>query len=119
MYGPLGIILQTNGYTWVDGLGSWNLVDRSHYYYQSSSSEVITVADGTQRIFPNPTSGILNIDGLTGPARVKVYSLQGQLLKAIEQVKNTIDISDLPAGVYILNLATGNKIPLRKRVVKQ
>jgi len=65
-------------------------------------------------IFPNPTSGIINISGLSEPAELKVYSIQGQLLKSAAQVQNTVDISDLPAGVYFLNISTGDKTFLKK-----
>ena len=35
------------------------------------------------------------------------------MLKSEQQVENSIDISDLPAGVYVLNLSVGNKIVLK------
>ena len=43
-------------------------------------------------LFPNPTSGIINITGLNEPAEVKIYSIQGQLLKSEQQVDSIIDL---------------------------
>jgi hypothetical protein len=70
-------------------------------------------------IFPNPTSGIVNITGLTQPAEVKIYSLQGQLLKSLRQVQSGINVSDLSSGVYIIHLTSGGDITVRKLVVKK
>ncbi len=69
-------------------------------------------------IFPNPTSGIINIIGLAEPAEVRVYSIQGQLMKKFSQIENTIDVSDLKSGIYILQLSSkgGNLV---RRIVKE
>jgi hypothetical protein len=59
----------------------------------------------TVKLYPNPTSGILNIE--TGNSdvlpEVKIYSIQGALL--INTQGNKIDISSLPNGVYIANIS--------------
>ena len=70
------------------------------------------------RIFPNPTSGIINTTGLSQSAEVKLYSIQGQLLKSEYQIINTVDISDLPTGVYFLNLKSGDTV-VKRTIVKR
>jgi hypothetical protein len=50
---------------------------------------------------------------------VKLYSIAGQLVKSLHRVKTSIDISDLPIGVYILNLTSGTNATIRKMVVKE
>ncbi|MFC2121312.1 kelch repeat-containing protein [Bacteroidota bacterium] len=70
-------------------------------------------------LYPNPTNSIINITGLTKPAEVKIYSIQGKLLKTETQVENTIDISELPAGIYFLKLLIGNNTQVKKTVIKK
>jgi len=70
-------------------------------------------------VYPNPASGIINISGLIQAVDVEVYSIQGQLLKSAVQVQNTVDISNLPAGVYFLNLTKGDRTVVKKIVVKK
>jgi len=56
------------------------------------------------KLYPNPTSWVLNIE--TGNndmfPEVKIYSIQGALL--VNTKGNRIDISALPNGVYIANV---------------
>ncbi len=70
-------------------------------------------------IFPNPTSNLINITGLIQPADVKLYSIQGQIAKSFQQVQTSIDVSDLPTGLYIVSLKTADNEIIRKRIVKQ
>jgi hypothetical protein len=80
----------------------------ARFYYYSISSGIDAVISDNLDIFPNPTSGIINITGLSKPAEVRLFSLHGRLLKKENLVESSIDISDLPAGIYILNLTSGN-----------
>jgi hypothetical protein len=68
------------------------------------------------RIFPNPSSGTLFIDGSVHLSAA-VYDLTGRLLLKAEEVKQ-LDISALSAGSYILILE-GEGISVQKRVVKE
>jgi hypothetical protein len=71
----------------------------------------INDVSNTIKVYPNPTTGILNITGAIGT--VTITDLQGkQVFKSIE---NTFDISELPAGMYFLNLPNGEK----RKIVKQ
>lgn len=68
--------------------------------------------------FPNLTAGVINITGLTQSAEIKIYSNQGQLLKSEQQAVNTIDISDLPVGVYLMTIISGGEV-VTKAIVKR
>jgi hypothetical protein len=105
-------------YEWDSESNDWALSFKEFYYYSTSTGiEQITVNDLT--IFPNPTSGTINITGLTHPAEVKIYSIQGQLLKSDFQVESIIDVSDLVEGIYILNLTTYKDRLVKKILVKK
>ena len=67
-------------------------------------------------VFPNPTTGIVNIaaEGLTN---VSVYDVTGREVMSLG-AESTIDISELEAGVYFVNVATENGSAM-KRIVKE
>ena len=57
------------------------------------------------RIYPNPTSGIVNVkwDGeQTMP--MQVYNIYGQLLQEVPSGENVIDVSSYAKGTYILRI---------------
>ncbi|MFY9243789.1 MAG: glycosyl hydrolase 53 family protein [Polaribacter sp.] len=58
------------------------------------------------KIYPNPTSEILQINSLERINSVKIYDLKGSLLKVIKNInaQNTIDISNLSTGIYFLEV---------------
>jgi hypothetical protein len=93
------------------------LSSRSHYYYNAHLTTVKNICLEEIDIFPNPTTDIINITGLSHPAEVRLFSIQGQLLKTVHQVESTIDVSDLPTGVYFVNLTTGMESVVRKIVI--
>ena len=53
-------------------------------------------------IWPNPVSGLVNIEGIEA-AEVQIYNALGQVVKTV-QGTNNIDVSGLPEGVYLLRI---------------
>lgn len=117
-YNDLENISQSTSFRWDQESNTWILNGRTHYYYQNKSSGVKNIETYNTKIFPNPTSGIINISGLTQPAEVKLYSIQGKLLKTVNQVIRSVDISNLPPGIYILQLRSGNT-QKTERIIKR
>lgn len=60
----------------------------------------------TIRVYPNPTADMLIIDGVTAKQEIAIYSLNGaKVLSALSQEgTNTLYVSELPNGVYLLKL---------------
>jgi hypothetical protein len=76
-------------------------------------------------IYPNPTSGNLKIElGITDRAEVELFNINGQSLEIIKGNQKTIErkiskeLTNQPAGVYILKLLVGNTIKTYK-IVKE
>lgn len=67
-------------------------------------------------IYPNPAQNLVTIEGAE-PSQIELYNLSGQKLDAYKN-STTIDVSGLPAGVYLLKVTTsdGNFV---KKVVKE
>ncbi len=75
-------------------------------------------------IYPNPSSGVVNcqLGTVSEIIKVKVFSLQGVLLKTkdYEKVDNfSFDISDLPQGVYIIEVQSDDEFYTNKILLKK
>jgi gluconolactonase len=69
-------------------------------------------------IFPNPTSGIINISGLKEPAEIKLFTLDGKMVKDINMVESKIDLSDLFPGIYLIQLKSAKAFKISKIIIK-
>ena len=72
-------------------------------------------------VYPNPTTGILNIDLKDlKTTSVELYDLNGCLLTSqkTETINSALNISDLSTGIYLLKVATENG-SITKRIVKE
>ena len=70
------------------------------------------IADDIIRIYPNPTTGILNIENRgENPLNLVVYSYYGQVVFEIEMTAGTesINLSYLDAGMYFVRYISGNQ----------
>ncbi|WP_397300461.1 choice-of-anchor J domain-containing protein [Nonlabens ulvanivorans] len=72
------------------------------------------------KLFPNPSTGIVNINGTVVIDSVTVTNLLGQQLKTIfvNNENAVIDISDLATGLYLFEIQSGSSSATR-RVVKK
>ncbi|NME71052.1 T9SS type A sorting domain-containing protein [Flammeovirga aprica] len=69
-------------------------------------------------IYPNPTSGLANINSIYTITSCRVLSLSGKELIKIENTVQSIDISSLQAGTYILEIQTTEGV-FSKKLIKQ
>ena len=58
------------------------------------------------KIFPNPASNFITIDGIEEGEIVQVFNVNGQLVKTFYQNVSTqqTDVSDLPSGTYFVKI---------------
>ena len=72
-------------------------------------------------VYPNPTADELRIeiDGESSqtPTSVKIWNLNGQLIRHEKVVGSKIDLSGIDHGTYVVEVILGDRV-LRKRVVK-
>jgi uncharacterized surface protein with fasciclin (FAS1) repeats len=85
------------------------------------SSSTDLVDDNTLSILPNPARDIITIQSelmTDEPAKVDIYTVNGQNIISSKVLSgNTIDISQLDSGIYIINIKTKNRI-ITKKLVK-
>jgi cyanophycinase-like exopeptidase len=113
-------------------LNDWETGSGGTWNYWSVNNGVLTEAAGVQpdcfelsvgenavdfSVSPNPVTDVLTIQSSESIHSVNVYTVQGTLVKAISFTE-TIDVGDLPAGIYMVEClsTTGSAI---KRVVKR
>ena len=70
--------------------------------------------NGELLIYPNPVNDILNI---TQEIDIKLYDMVGNLVISKENITQ-IDMTNLPSGIYNLNINHNNKT-INNRIIKQ
>jgi len=101
-------------------IGGSYLVDK--FIYQPNTS--VPTENPKETIYPNPTSGIVNIPmNCANTGKYEIYNATGRLLNSTEitgATNNllTIDFSQYPAGVYSVKVYCGKQIS-QYQVVKE
>jgi Secretion system C-terminal sorting domain len=91
-----------------DGSGAYFLADRKYYYYSEATTAINdrpSMAESLA-ISPNPTTGVLWL-GLQEPAQLRIFDISGiQVSNGTLSPDNTLNIVDLPSGIYIVTAQT-------------
>ncbi|MCB9308960.1 MAG: T9SS type A sorting domain-containing protein [Lewinellaceae bacterium] len=82
-----------------------------------SSSHDVVQNTRKHTLYPNPTSGSIHINGLEIPVSVTISNVSGQHVKICQDVMDEVDISDIPAGMYILDIR-GKDFREQHKIVK-
>jgi len=72
-------------------------------------------------VSPNPATGVIVVQLPEGEFyTVSIVGMTGKVEKYIQQVNGTqtIDVSDLPSGIYIVMAANGSRIHKTKLVIE-
>jgi endonuclease I/chitodextrinase len=94
----------------VDGIGIYN----------SATAGIDNSDFETFKMYPNPTNGNKIYFNLTKDVNVNIYNVLGKLVKTekVDTKNNSIDISNLVKGVYLLKIASQNQIITKKLIKK-
>ncbi|WP_286914355.1 GEVED domain-containing protein [Flavobacterium sp. UBA4197] len=68
-------------------------------------------------VYPNPTTSVVNIQSDAAVKSVKVYNHSGQLVK--EDKNNTLDLSAVSEGMYILQITFENGKSATRKIIKK
>lgn len=86
-----------------------------------STPDGIDKADDVKiELYPNPTNGPLNINSSETISRVEVYNNYGQQVRNVETGSTSVqlNLSELAAGTYILNIHTSSGVTHKRITVK-
>ena len=84
-------------------------------------------ADGILSLYPNPTTGMVNVQFTMNNeqwenAEIQVFDVYGRLLNTVETLRATslqIDLSQYTPGVYLVRVVNGGKVMAVRKVVKE
>lgn len=101
---------------------TWTITAESNPYYFSETCTLNTerFENAEVDIYPNPAKDLLNIKAVNFQIKViKIYDLKGQLVNMIEDLNtNTIDVSTLSQGLYVIHLLSDSGI-VKKKFLKE
>lgn len=85
-----------------------------HYVIETGIGDI---SQPLVQVYPNPVTDMLNVNGLKD-ATVKFYSVNGEEVISLNSFSgNVIDVSTLPAGIYIMNITMEDGVVVRKKIV--
>jgi uncharacterized delta-60 repeat protein len=89
-------------------------------YHPDNSNSVENLTESAFSFYPNPTSGILNIQHQENAFSIQITNNIGQQVytENCTTLKSSIDIHHLPAGIYFLTLQSDSQ-SLTSRFVKE
>ncbi|MET3037102.1 T9SS type A sorting domain-containing protein [Chryseobacterium sp. NRRL B-14859] len=135
----IGILDASNAITWTSAYSGNNFStfgqdsQKELYVAAVNSGKIFKITTGTLgtqesneletvRISPNPASGEIFINGIRNKkTTAEIISAEGRKVLEINQVMDgkSIDISGIPAGVYYINLKSGDlKSYSQKLIIK-
>lgn len=87
-----------------------SLANKCSNYLSSEHS----ISENNSYIYPNPASNFITLKGLEkNNNTIKIYSLLGKEILTTNFNKDKIDISNLPKGVYFLNISNNSRTRLK------
>jgi len=87
-------------------------IDNFTQYSEDCILSTDDITTSTFNIYPNPTRNILNINTTGQIETIKIFSLQGQLIKEIST--SIIDVSILTTGLYFAQVTIDGKTSVKK-----
>ena len=77
--------------------------------YGATPNAVNEISATAFNIYPNPTTGLLTVEsGTEVITNLEVTNLLGEVVLQPKLAQNTINISSLSTGMYLLNITTKN-----------
>lgn len=81
-------------------------------FTSAENHEVLSII----RVFPNPTTDYVTVEGLPHNAEVRLYNISGQLV--LSSTSDKLDVRALPVGTYMVQVLSGDKV-IGCKIIKQ
>ncbi|WPR72666.1 T9SS type A sorting domain-containing protein [Flavobacterium sp. NG2] len=107
-------LLTATNYSFNSFSNTYSINNRTTYNYNNSivlSTENPELLDLDLKVFPNPASSVLNLDfpALETIDKVIITDVMGRVVLQQQTNLNQIKVDELAAGLYILEVYSGNK----------
>jgi hypothetical protein len=90
--------------------GNWEVKTTTDYYYSAFKPQSVTGKNMLQLVvYPNPATDYIVVKDIQDYDRFAIYTSQGRLVNSGDVGSNPINISRIPAGVYLLKLSEKNR----------
>jgi hypothetical protein len=102
----------------------WNVRTGYNAFYNFSDNCTMSIATSNVeklKVYPNPVSDVLYFTDATGTevSSVKLYDISGRQVKEYNGiVNNSVNVSGLAKGIYIVKIFSGNAAVSRKIIVE-
>ncbi len=86
-------------------------------YSKTIAINVFNSKNTPLKIYPNPAKNAIFIDNFSGIKSINIYNLQGILIK--KTIENSVNISDFPSGIYLIEVENTEGVLSRAKFVKE
>ena len=80
------------------------------------TSDITPKSNVNFTVYPNPCTEFLNITSDENVESIEILNANGQKIKTLETIQNTVDVSDLKNGVYFIVVKAGKQETVKKIV---
>ncbi|MCB0804964.1 MAG: T9SS type A sorting domain-containing protein [Bacteroidales bacterium] len=93
---------------------------QDQYLKSETLSNGVSSAETFIQLYPNPATNYLKVNSNEVVSQVKILNRSGQVVKDLQTYSPTseIDISDLTAGLYFVNVMTNQGAEVKKLIVR-
>ena len=70
----------------------------------TTSDNAFSQLDNPIKVYPNPTTDILQIDDINLPVQLTISNVNGQIIFQQDLEKNQLDLDKYPCGIYFISL---------------
>jgi hypothetical protein len=84
-----------------------------------NAEPILAVEDLKFSVYPNPVHELINISGVSDASQVMLYTINGSGVfnQSIKSDNIQLNVSQLPAGVYVLKVIAGDVVKTRKILI--
>ena len=100
------LLTKTDGYTY-----TWGASAKPTINVETQASAI--------SLYPNPVSDILQIGTEKTVLKFRILNTQGNVLKEGNPIENSIDVSNLNSGLYLIQMTLENGEQQTKRIIKK
>lgn len=89
------------------------------YFENTFLNASVSELDLNSSVYPNPFAGEITLKSDYDVDKIDIFSISGEIVASFENPSETLDLSHLDNGIYILNAMSGDKIVTIKKITKQ
>lgn len=87
--------------------------------YQNNTASIDDVFSSKFTVYPNPSSGIINIKTDQKINKIEIYSTLGKRVFVKNNSNSSVNIKNLKAGIYFLKIFSEMKVATKKIIIKK